>query len=284
MGCLLTLLGARASGRRSRWMLLSLLCLGLARPAAADPGLPPLPAGPGYARLPVPGYLPAVVAWPAAAAGAVPIAVAAHGSFDQPEWNCETFSQVVRGAAVVLCPRGKLRWDSPSEPAMLRFYFPAAGGGPAASSWLQREVDAALRALQGSAAARLAPGPVLYIGFSQGAILGAPLLIQAPARFPRAILVEGGHGAWNPSTARTFARGGGQRILFACGRASCQASARAAAAHLTAAGVEARVVYAPDQGHTYDGRVKEQIAAAFAWVTTGDARFAVPAAVPAAPR
>lgn len=281
MGCLVTLLGAR--GGWLRGARLGLLCLGLARAAAAEP-LPPLPAGPGYARLPVPGYLPAVVAWPEAAAGVVPIAVAAHGSFDQPEWNCETFSQVVHGAAVVLCPRGKLRWDTPSEPEMLRFYFPAAGGGPAASASLQREVDAALRALQGSAAARLAPGPVLYIGFSQGAILGAPLLIKSPARFPRAILVEGGHGAWNPSTARTFARGGGQRVLFACGRASCQASARAAAAHLTAAGVEARVVYAPDQGHTYDGRVKEQLAAAFAWVTTGDARFAVPAAEPAAPR
>lgn len=252
-------------------------CAAAAPAAADDPPLPPLPEGPGYERLAVPGYLSAVVAWPAARRpGALPMAVATHGSFDQPEWNCETYQQVVRGAAVVVCPRGKLRWDTPTEPALRRYYFPAAGSGAGASTWLQREVDAALRALQTSAPARVAAGPVLYIGFSQGAILGAPLVIHNPARFPRAILVEGGHGAWNASTARQFARGGGQRILFACGRQSCERSAQGAAAELARAGVSVKVVYAPDQGHTYAAKVQEQVAAAFDWVITGDARFARP--------
>ena len=261
-----------------RWALLLMgigLSLGLARGAWADPPLPPLPAGPGYERLPVPGYLSAVVAWPAAAAssGALPIAVATHGSFDQPEWNCETYQQVVHGAAVVLCPRGKLRWDTPEEPEQRRYYFPAGGNGPAASVGLQREVTAAMKALQARFPTRVHSGAGLYIGFSQGAILGATIVIDDPARFPRAILVEGGHGAWNQNSARRFARGGGQRVLFACGRASCLASARVAAGHLTRAGVSVQVVYAPDQGHTYSGKVQEQVAAAFDWVIAGDARF-----------
>lgn len=225
----------------------------------------------------VPGYLSAVVAWPATATPRpLPIAVATHGSYDQPEWNCQTYQQVARGAAVIVCPRGRLRWDTPDEPALRRYYFPAAGSGASASAWIEREVAAAVRALAAGAASRIADGPVLYIGFSQGAILGATLLIHAPAQFPRAILVEGGHGAWSADSARTFARGGGQRILFACGRESCERSARRAAAELLRAGVQTKVVYAPDQGHTYDAKVKEQVAAAFGWVTAGDARFSAP--------
>lgn len=244
--------------------------------------LPPLPAGPGFARLPVPGFLPAVVSWPPSQAGEaapgqgrpLPVVVAMHGSFDQPEWNCETYAQIVRGAAAVLCPRGRLRWDSPTEPAQLRFFFPSTGG------WLGREVAAAVQALRASAPQRVAAGPVLYAGFSQGAILGAPLAIAHPALYPRLLLVEGGHGAWSPQSARAFRAGGGQRVLFACGRASCQQSARAAAAHLERAGVPVRVVLAPDQGHTYDGGVKDVVAAALAWLVEGDARFAPPAAAP----
>lgn len=253
------------------------LCAAAAIAAAAEP-LPPLPSGAGFERLAVPGYLPAVVAWPVApTAAALPVAVATHGSYDQPEWNCQTYQQVAHGAAVIVCPRGKLRWDTPSEPEQRRYYFPAAGNGASASTWLQREVDAALQALESAFPARVTPGPVLYIGFSQGAILGASLLIQAPQRFPRAILVEGGHGAWSADTARTFARGGGQRVLFACGRPSCERSARRAAAALMRAGVEVKVVYAPDQGHTYDAKVQEQVAAEFDWVLAGAERPAAPA-------
>ena len=252
------------------------LSASIASAAAAEP-LPPLPAGTGFERLAVPGYLSSVVAWPAVpAASKLPIAVATHGSYDQPEWNCQTYQQVAHGAAVIVCPRGKLRWDTPSEPEQRRYYFPAAGNGASASAWLQREVDAAVRALETNFPTRVTPGPVLYIGFSQGAILGASLLIQAPRRFPRAILVEGGHGAWSAESARTFARGGGQRVLFACGRQSCDSSARRAAAELLRAGVAVKVVYAPDQGHTYDAKVQEQVAAQFDWVLAGDERPTAP--------
>lgn len=154
---------------------------------------------------------------------------------------------------------------------MRRYFFPSTGNGTA----LGHEVDAAVRALRERAGLRVAEGTVLYAGFSQGAILGAPLLISEPARYPRALLVEGGHGAWNPSTARSYARGGGQRILFACGRASCTQSARSAAAHLERAGVKVKIVAAEGEGHTYDGRVASEIATALPWLLEGDERFAV---------
>jgi len=222
-------------------------------------------------RLSVPGFQSAVVAWPDRAAGPnadkLPLLVAAHGSYDQPEWNCEVFKQVAAGRGAVLCPRGKLRWDTPTEPSMLRFYFPSTGG------WLGREIEAGLAALRQAEPSRVADGPVVYIGFSQGAIFGAPLVITKPALFPRVILVEGGHDAWTNDSARRFARGGGLRVLFACGRASCEQSALRAARALQGAGVAVRVVAAANQGHTYDGGVQAAIAAAFAWVVEGDSRF-----------
>ena len=239
--------------------------------------LPPLPSGTGFVRLAVPGFQSAVVAWPAQPAAVaqplpprpLPVIIAAHGSFAQPEWTCEVFQPVVAGRGVVLCPRGKLRWDPPTEPAMLRFYFPSGGG------WLGREIEAAQSALRAADPAKVAAGSLLYIGFSQGAIFGAPLVIQNPARFPRVILVEGGHDAWTVDGARRFARGGGLRVLFACGRASCERSAQRAAGLLQQAGVAVRVVSAPDQGHTYDAGVQAVIAAAFPWVVEGDPRFAL---------
>jgi len=251
------------------------LCVGLglslpltASSGPAEPRLPPLPSGSGFARLLVPGFQSAVVAWPKTTpdpeAARLPIVIAAHGSYDQPEWNCEVFAQVLSGRGVVLCPRGKLRWDTPAEPAMLRFYFPSVGG------WLRREIDAAVTALTTNAPQRVAPAPIVYIGFSQGAILGAPIVIEDPRRFPRVILVEGGHDAWTAEGARRYARGGGERVLFACGRASCRASAERAAAQLKAAGVHTRVVYAADQGHTYDGGVQAAIAASLPWLLSND--------------
>ena len=238
---------------------------------ADSPSLPPLPSGTGFARLSVPGFQSAVVAWPAGTPARAdakwPVLIAAHGSFDQPEWNCEVFQAVAAGRGIVLCPRGKLRWDTPTEARLRRFYFPSGGG------WLEREIDAGLAALRQAEPGRVAEGPLLYIGFSQGAIFGAPLVIRHPSRFPRVILVEGGHDAWTVDGARRFAAGGGQRVLFACGRPSCEQSAQRAARSLTAAGVAVRVVSAPDQGHTYDGGVQAVIAAAFPWVVDGDPRF-----------
>lgn len=208
--------------------------------------------------LPVPGHTAAVVV-PPPDTQPRPVLVATHGSFDRPEWHCDTWPAIFGRRFFVLCPRGALRWDTPQEPSLRRYYY---RGGPR----LEQEIDAALRALSTRFGDRVAPGPHVYLGFSQGAIYGAPILSRHAARFPRAVLVEGGSGHWTPATARSYARGGGQRVLFACGQSGCQRRAAAAAAVLEQAGVRARVVAAPGTGHTYDGPVAEQIRAAASWL------------------
>lgn len=242
-----------------------------APPVAEAPSLPPLP-GTGYSRLDVAGFLSAVVAWPGSGAAAVkgklPILVATHGSYDQPEWNCETYKNVVAGRAIVVCPRGKIRWDTPTEPTMLRYFFPSTAG------WLLREAEAAMASLRAAHPTQVDPGAAIYAGFSQGAIMGVPLLVNRGKQFPRLILVEGGHGGWSPQTAAAYKKSGGERVLFACGRASCKKSAAVAAGYLQKAGVPAQVVGVDDEGHTYSGRVEAALTAAFPWLVEGDPRFA----------
>ena len=51
-----------------------------------------------------------------------------------------------------------------------------------------------------------------------------------PARFPRLVLVEGGHDAWTRDAAKRFRAAGGDRVLFACGQPSCVGESKEAAA------------------------------------------------------
>ena len=96
------------------------------------------------------------------------------------------------------------------------------------------------------------------------------MVIENPQRFPRILLVEGRPRYLDRQGARRYARGGGLRVLFACGRASCRASAERAAVQLKGGRVPSRVVYAAEQGHTYDGGVQTAIAAALPWLLSDD--------------
>lgn len=220
----------------------------------------------GQMALPVPGHQPAVVS---VAAGTLPVLVATHGSFDRPDWHCETWRKIFGDRFHILCPRGILRWDSPKEPALMRYVYRS-------SAVLESEVTAGLGSLRQLLGQRMRGGPMIYLGFSQGAIYGSPLIARLAARFPRAVLIEGGSGFWNEATARAYARAGGQRVLLACGQAGCERRARAAAQALQRAGIATRVVSAPGTGHTYDGAVAEAIAGAVAWLTESFDGEAVP--------
>jgi predicted esterase len=226
--------------------LLPLIVLGLALPGGAAAEL---------LDLPVAAHEPAVLALPASGRG--PVLVAALGSYDRPDWHCEIWGPIFPDR-IVLCPRGTLRWDTPREPAWRRFYY---RGVPR----LRAELDAAVQALRARHRERVEDGPMIYLGFSQGAIYGVPLLAAQGDRFPRAILIEGGT-AWSREAAQSYAARGGRRVLFACGQAGCVSRARSAAALLSAAGVRTRIVHAPRTGHTYDGAVADQIRASAAWL------------------
>jgi hypothetical protein len=143
--------------------------------------------------------------------------VAAHGNYDRPGWQCSVWRGIVADRAFILCPRGIPRTDSPA-PDDVRFTF-------AGLEALAREIDAGIAALRARFGAHVDGGPMLYAGFSLGAL---------PARRPR----------------RGRTRGVDHR-LFACGQPGCVADAKPAAARLVKAGVEARTVLGSGVGHGY---------------------------------
>ncbi len=228
-------------------------------PAPVRPGLAPLVA-PALVEIPVDGHGTAVVAVPTGAITARPIVLATHGNYDHPEWQCSTWRAIVGPEPFVLCPRGIARPDSPSKDDV-RFTY-------ASNAALETEVEAALVALRARFGAHVAEGPVVFTGFSLGAIMGVAIAARGkhPGRYARMVLVEGGHDRWTPATARAFAAAGGQRVLFGCGQPSCMIDAKRAAAHLERASVITRIVGVKDAGHDYGGRVARSVAEAWSFV------------------
>ncbi len=237
----------------------------LPEPAQVAPPMPPPLGNEGeLIALEVPGFQPAVVSVPSAVRAAHPVAVALHGNFDRPEWQCEVFRPVIGDTGFLLCPRGKPRRDVPKS--LDRWEY-QSGKAMAA------ELDAALAALGQRYGDRVDPGPIVFIGFSLGAIYGAPLVQKNPERFPRAVFVEGGHNAWTPASAKKFAEAGGLRLLLVCGQAPCLTNAQRLTSKLTKAGLPSQSGGSAKAGHTYDGEVAAAVKAAFPWLVEGDGRW-----------
>lgn len=243
-----------------------------APPSPAPPPLAPPPPprlrleAPGpFVELPVAGHPAAVVSLPLGAEGRRPVVIATHGNYDRPEWQCEVWRGIIGDRAFILCPRGAARADSPS-PDDIRFTY-------STNQALGKEVDAGLEALQAAFPDHVDGGAVLYTGFSLGAIMGVAIASRAPGRFPRLILVEGGHDRWTAATAKAFAAGGGLRVLFVCAQAGCAGVARQAAAHLEKSGVATRVAQSKPVGHRYDGPVADEVKKALDWALEGDGRW-----------
>ncbi|WP_437876987.1 hypothetical protein [Sorangium sp. So ce513] len=236
-----------------------------AAPAAPAEQLAPLRADAPLVELAVEGFASAVVSVPLGATGRRPVLIASHGNYDRPEWQCEVWRGIAGGDVFILCPRGVARSDSPSA-GDVRFTYES-------NARLEQEIDAGLAALRASFPEHVDPGPALYTGFSLGAIMGSAIAARRAALFPRLVLVEGGHDRWTPATAKAFAAGGGQRVLFVCAQAGCGAAAAAAAARLEKAGVQTRVVRSKEAGHRYDGPVAEETQRALGWVTARDPRW-----------
>jgi pimeloyl-ACP methyl ester carboxylesterase len=141
---------------------------------------------------------------------------------------------------------------------------------------LEREVTAAIEALRARFGERLDDRAPIYVGFSQGATMGALAFVKRPAAFARLVLIEGGVGEsdeWTIDGARAFHEGGADRVLFACGRPSCFSAARRSLTYLGKAGLEGRVIHAAGAGHTYGGAVAEAVRGALPWVLEGDSRW-----------
>jgi pimeloyl-ACP methyl ester carboxylesterase len=214
--------------------------------------------------LPIEGHSAAVVSLPLGAEGPRPVVIATHGNYDRPEWQCEVWRGIVGNRAFILCPRGLVRADSLSR-ADIRFTY-------ASNQALEQEIDAGLAALRARFPDHVDGGPPLYTGFSLGAIMGVAIASRQPARFPRLVLVEGGHDGWTPAAAKAFAAGG-LRALFVCSQPWCASEAGQAAARLEKAGVATRVARSKSVGHRYDGPVAEETQRALGWVLEGDGRW-----------
>jgi predicted esterase len=243
----------------------ALIALGCAPPSAAGPQFTsPEP----IIDISVPGHAEAVVSVPLGATSPRPLIVATHGAGDRAEHHCELWRRIVGDRAFVLCPQGR-RTDARVPPANAGYYYPD-------HLVLDKEIKAAIGALRERYGEHLAAEGAIYTGFSQGAIHGAQVIVQNPAVFPRAALVEGGNGffnEWSLFAAKKYQAGGGKRVLFACGSAACVRTAERCAGYLKKAGVEATVVHAEGAGHSYGPAMERELRASFAWLVEGDPRF-----------
>jgi predicted esterase len=236
-------------------------------PASDAAKLPPLTAGAALTPLVVQNHRDAIVSLPVGATERRPLVLALHGNFDRPEWQCAVWRDVTRGYPFILCPRGVPRRDAPQS--LDRWTYGKSGD-------VRREIDAALAALRDRFGDYIAPGPIIYIGFSLGAILGVGIVAGDAERFPRAVLIEGGQSGWTQTRAKSYAASGGRRVLFACGQKSCQAEAKGTERLLGRAGVETRSVYGGEVGHAYDGPVADEVARAWPWLVRDDPRWSLP--------
>jgi len=211
----------------------------------------------------VAGFRPAVASVPATAEPGRPLVIALHGNYDRPEWQCDVWSRIAGDRMFVLCPRGVPRTDAPQ--------------GADRWTWdgLQKtaaEVDAAISALVARYEARVDASQAVLVGFSLGATMAARIGSRQPSRFVRLVLVEGGDAVWTPAVVRGYGKGGGVRVLGACGQAACTPRFKALAWAFRSASLPFRVVGTSKAGHTYDGEVAAAVAQNWSWLLSGDSR------------
>ena len=146
-------------------------------------------------------------------------------------------------AFVILCPRGVALPGGADPGYFFRNHLA-----------LEREVTAALPALKQELGARLSPGDAVYSGYSQGATMGALMVIAHGAEFPNLVLVEGGSGDWTLGRAKKFRETGGKSVAIVCGTPNCAKRGERSVAVLEKAGLRARGSTGARRT-VYDGRV-----------------------------
>ena len=244
-------------------------------PALAEASAPrsapsptPLSAEAAIIDLPVVGHRPAVVSVPLGATSPRPLLIIAHGAGGRPEPHCAFWRTMLGARGFLLCPRGVLL-GAYAAPADQGFFYPDHHA-------LEREVNAAIAALRARFGDHLDDRAPIYVGFSQGATMGALAFVKRPAAFARLVLIEGGVGEsdeWTIEGARAFRESGAERVLFACGRPSCFLAAQRSLTYLGKAGLVGRVIHAAGAGHTYGGAVADAVSRALPWVLEGDPRW-----------
>jgi predicted esterase len=231
---------------------------------AATP-MAPLPALPGFFEaLPVPGHPDAWMSLPTGATDKRPVVVVIHGAGDRPDWQCGGWRRATRELAFIVCPRGSY---APLDSTKGDARYTHRGGAV-----LLAYIDASLAAVEARYPDYADTSTPILAGFSLGASEILALAVQAPARFPRIALIEGGTGGWTDERIDAYRAGGGQRVLYGAGQRANESTGRAAVKRLLARGLDARVVYAPVD-HTFDPPLEDAVRDELAWFVAGDPRW-----------
>jgi len=209
------------------------------RAAPAALGAPGGVAADGTSALEVPGFLPAVVSFPKNDRWPQPTLVAAHGAGETPEMHCALWRSIVGERGVIVCPRGKPMKEGRDD----GFFYPTHVA-------LEREVLATLKALGERYPKHADTAPATYAGFSQGANMGALMLVAHGRELPRIFLLEGGSGDMNPTRGKRFVKTGGKAVAIVCGRPKCASQARRNAEHMRKLGLQADAYYVEGAGHS----------------------------------
>jgi hypothetical protein len=221
---------------------------------------PPRPSLAGYSwmePLDLGGGRRAVVAVPLGATEPRPIVVGVHGAGDRAEWACGGYRIATRAYPFVVCPQG----------------VPAGGDkfSTADSGRLASDIAAAVRVTRERFGRWIAEGPLVYAGFSLGAIHGIPLLAKQASTFPRVLLIEG--GTWTPAQSRAFVEGGGERVMLVCAAPECSGTYGTSRRNLERAGAKVQLVGAGTGRHNLDGSMMSVLAEHWAWLVEGDTRW-----------
>jgi len=213
------------------------------RESGATPRQPEISGKPAVSVLPVPGFESAILVVPERSQTR-PLLVATHGAGGAPEWECERWSRVAKGRWILLCPRGvPLRRGEEGS-----YFYPDHHA-------LEREVTAGVKAARAALGTRVTAGGGVYVGYSQGATMGALMLVDHGAEFAHLLLIEGGSADWTSTRAARFHATGGKSVFIVCGTTPCAERATRAKPVLERAGLRAEVRAVPDGGHTELGPV-----------------------------
>jgi pimeloyl-ACP methyl ester carboxylesterase len=189
------------------------------------------------------------------------------------EPHCEHWRRLLRARAFIVCPRGTPLGVVPEGQSPTGYFYRDHRA-------LGREVMAARAAAIAAFGARLDPSAALYVGFSQGATMGALFLHEladTPDRgaFARLVLVDGGWVEWTRELAKKEHERGLARVVLVCGQTRCAREGKKRASWMEQAGLPLRFEYAQGAGHTWGGAVAEKVEGALGWLLEDDPRFAV---------
>jgi predicted esterase len=210
-------------------------------------GGPPTPlGGPWIVELSREGKSFDMATLPLGAKERRPVVVAVHGADDNPHWACGGWRVGVEAYAFVACPGGLPMTDR--------------SFGWSNTKSIETAVERALNALKQRYAAYLSDTPMIYAGFSQGAILAAPFLVENARRFPVAALAEGGYEYLTDAKfAHDYRAAGGQRILILCGTSPCFTTANHARPVLEKAGLAVVVTGDSQSGHNLNQGMQDAL-------------------------